>query len=54
MKLTYNKKYSHTISQNTPNIQRKNNYTWNSTYKGMARKNDFTSEIILLYGPQKG
>ncbi len=29
------------------------NYTWNSTYKGMARKNDFTSENILLYNPQR-
>jgi hypothetical protein len=32
---------------------KENNYTCNSTYKGMARKNDYISEIILLYNPQK-
>lgn len=30
-----------------------NNYTWNSTYKGMAGKNDFTLEIISFYSPQR-
>jgi hypothetical protein len=30
-----------------------NNYTWNSTYKGVAGKNDFTLEIISFYSPQR-
>jgi hypothetical protein len=32
---------------------KENNYTWNYTYKGMARKNEFTPKIIPLYSPQK-
>jgi hypothetical protein len=32
---------------------KENNYTWNSMYKGMVRKNDFSSEIIFLYNPQR-
>jgi hypothetical protein len=31
----------------------KKNYTWNSINKGMVGKNDFTSEIILLYSLQR-
>jgi hypothetical protein len=32
---------------------KKNNYTWNSTYKGLVGKNDFISEIIFLYSLQR-
>ncbi len=32
---------------------KENNYTWNSMYKGMARKSDFILEIIPLYSPQR-
>jgi hypothetical protein len=32
---------------------KKNNYTWNFTYKGMVGQNDFTSKIIFLYSLQR-
>ncbi len=32
---------------------KENNYTWNSTYKIMTRKSNFTFKIILLYSPQR-
>jgi hypothetical protein len=32
---------------------KENSYTWNSTYKTMARKIDFTLEIFSIYNLQK-